>query len=30
VFMNLNAAQFGQNLAAQPTRKIQFALRYIF
>jgi Carboxypeptidase regulatory-like domain len=30
VFMNLNAAQFGLNNAAQPTRKIQFALKYSF
>jgi hypothetical protein len=30
VFMNLNAAQFGLNNAAQPTRKVQFALKYSF
>jgi hypothetical protein len=29
-FATLNNAQFGQILAAQPTRKIQFALRYSF
>jgi hypothetical protein len=30
VFMSLNAAQFGLNLAAQPTRKIPFAPKYSF
>ena len=29
-FANLNSNQFGQTLLAQPTRKVQFALRYIF
>jgi hypothetical protein len=29
-FVNLSSNQFGQTLLAQPTRKIQFALRYIF
>ena len=29
-FVNLNNSQFGQTLGAQATRKIQFALRYIF
>jgi hypothetical protein len=29
-FATLNNAQFGQILAAQPTRKIQFALKYTF
>jgi hypothetical protein len=29
-FSLINSAQFGQILGAQPTRKIQFALKYTF
>lgn len=29
-FENFSNSQFGQNLAASPTRKMQFALKYTF